>query len=228
MTKGIIYAMTTVVPGLIKIGKTGSNNFEQRMYNLEHNGYFNVVGLHRRFAIEVEDYDEKEALLDEIFSKSRVPDSELFALDIDLVIQLLSSLRGIKFPPRKSQKRRRSTPQLKPVPARKTGLVSPREHTTLSEKAARARLRKLRWNMPGANLSLKQERMFSVFRKADGCPRQDAMQIFKTAFSCKMSPAPPPQRLRMLYLATLQTGGTSGIPKTERSWKRSALNNRAI
>lgn len=61
MTKGIIYAMTTVVPGLIKIGKTGCNNFEQRMYNLEHNGYFNVVGLHRRFAIEVEDYDEKRS-----------------------------------------------------------------------------------------------------------------------------------------------------------------------
>ena len=86
MTKGIIYAMTTVVLGLIKIGKTSCNNFEQRMYNLEHNGYFNVVGLHRRFAIEVEDCDEKEALLDESFSKSRVPDSELFALDIDMVI----------------------------------------------------------------------------------------------------------------------------------------------
>lgn len=31
--------MKTVVPGLIKIGKTGSANFEQRMYNLENNGY---------------------------------------------------------------------------------------------------------------------------------------------------------------------------------------------
>lgn len=94
MSKGILYAMTTVVPGLVKIGKTGSANFEQRMYNLERNGYFNVVGLKRRFAIEVDDYDEKEVLLDEIFSKSRVPGSELFALDIDLVIQLLSSLEG--------------------------------------------------------------------------------------------------------------------------------------
>ena len=94
MSKGILYAMTTVVPGLVKIGKTGSANFEQRMYNLERNGYFNVVGLKRRFAIEVDDYDEKEVLLDEIFSKSRVPSSELFALDIDLVIQLLSSLEG--------------------------------------------------------------------------------------------------------------------------------------
>ena len=104
MTKGIIYVMTTVVPGLVKIGKTGSGNFEQRMYHLERNGYFNVVGLKRRFAIEVEDYDEKEALLDEIFSKSRVPGSELVALDVDLVIQLLSSLEGKQVYPKEESK----------------------------------------------------------------------------------------------------------------------------
>lgn len=50
MAKGIIYVMTTVVPGLIKIGKTGTDNFENRMYQLERNGYFNVVGLKRKFA----------------------------------------------------------------------------------------------------------------------------------------------------------------------------------
>ena len=94
MAKGIIYVMTTVVPGLIKIGKTGTENFEARMYQLERNGYFNVVGLKRKFAIEVEDYDAKEILLDEIFSKSQVPNSELFALDADLVVQLLSSFEG--------------------------------------------------------------------------------------------------------------------------------------
>ena len=35
MAKGIIYVMTSVVPGLIKIGKTGSNNFDSRMIQLE-------------------------------------------------------------------------------------------------------------------------------------------------------------------------------------------------
>ena len=64
MARGIIYIMTTVVPGLIKIGNTGIDNYESRMYQLERNGYFNVVGLKRKFAIEVEDYDEKEKLLD--------------------------------------------------------------------------------------------------------------------------------------------------------------------
>ena len=94
MAKGIIYIMTTAVPGLIKIGKTGSNNFEQRMYNLEHDGYRNVTALKRTFAIEVDDYDAKEALLHTIFEKSQVSDTELFALDINVAIQLLSSFEG--------------------------------------------------------------------------------------------------------------------------------------
>lgn len=94
MSKGIIYIMTTAVPGLIKIGKTGSTNFEQRMYNLEHDGYRNVTALKRAFAIEVEDYDEKEAMLHTIFEKSRVADTELFDLDVNIAIQLLSSFDG--------------------------------------------------------------------------------------------------------------------------------------
>lgn len=99
MAKGIIYIMTTVVPGLIKIGKTGLNNFDQRMYNLEHNGYSNVTALKRHFAIEVEGYDEKEALLHTIFSKSRVGDTELFAVDVNVCTQLLTSFDGtVVFP----------------------------------------------------------------------------------------------------------------------------------
>ena len=105
MAKGVLYCMTTVVPGLIKIGKTTRDNFESRMYNLERNGYSNVVGLKRHFAIEVDDYDEKESLLDEIFSKSRVPNTELFALDIDLVVQLLSSLDGKQIYPQDETKK---------------------------------------------------------------------------------------------------------------------------
>jgi len=104
MAKGIIYVMTTVVPGLIKIGKTGSDNYESRMYQLERHGYSNVGGLKRRFAIQVDDYDEKEHLLDEIFSKSRVPNTELFALDAELVVQLLTSFDGEQIYPKQSKK----------------------------------------------------------------------------------------------------------------------------
>ena len=60
--------MTTAVSGLIKIGQTGTSNYQERMRNLEANGYYNVAGLKRFFAIELEDYDEKEALLHDIFN----------------------------------------------------------------------------------------------------------------------------------------------------------------
>ena len=94
MKKGIIYIMTTAVSGLIKIGQSGTNNFLERMRFLEANGYYNVVGLKRFFAIELDDYAEKETLLHDIFEKHRVGESELFALDQELVRQLLLSFEG--------------------------------------------------------------------------------------------------------------------------------------
>ena len=92
--KGIIYIMTTAVSGLIKIGQTGTNNYQERMRNLEANGYYNVSGLKRFFAIELDDYIKKENLLHEIFNKNQIGNSELFALDYDLVRQLLLSFDG--------------------------------------------------------------------------------------------------------------------------------------
>lgn len=92
--KGIVYIMTTTVSGLIKIGKAGMKNYKERMRFLEANGYHNVTGLKRFFAIELEDYDDKESLLHEIFSKYQVGDSELFALDCELAKQLLLVFDG--------------------------------------------------------------------------------------------------------------------------------------
>ena len=86
--------MTTAVSGLIKIGQTGTNNYQERMRNLEANGYYNVSGLKRFFAIELDDYIKKENLLHEIFNKNQIGNSELFALDYDLVRQLLLSFDG--------------------------------------------------------------------------------------------------------------------------------------
>lgn len=92
--KGIIYIMTTSVSGLIKIGQTATGSFQERMRFLEANGYYNVSGLKRFFAIEIDDYQEKERLLHEIFNKQQIGNSELFALDYDLLRQLLLSFEG--------------------------------------------------------------------------------------------------------------------------------------
>lgn len=105
MAKGVIYLMTTVVSGLIKIGKTRNDQFENRMRNLENNGYANITGLKREFAIEVDEFDEKEKLIHNIFSKSRIGDSELFALDIEIAKSLFSSLDGKQIYPKDKSKK---------------------------------------------------------------------------------------------------------------------------
>lgn len=92
--KGIIYIMSTAVNGLVKIGQTKTVQYNERMRILESNGYRNVTGLKREYAIEVSEYKNKEKMLHEIFSKSRISDTELFALDKDIVLQLLSSFDG--------------------------------------------------------------------------------------------------------------------------------------
>lgn len=64
------------------------------MNYLEKNGYSNVSGLKRRLAIEVDEYNKKERIIHDIFSKSRVGTSELFATDMERAVSLLSSLEG--------------------------------------------------------------------------------------------------------------------------------------
>ena len=94
MAKGVVYVMTSVIPGLLKIGKTETRGFEGRMRTLEANGYHNITGLKRFLAIELDNYSEKENLLHKIFNKHQVGNSELFALDKNLVRQLLLSFDG--------------------------------------------------------------------------------------------------------------------------------------
>ena len=92
--KGVIYIMTTIVPGIIKIGKTKTDNYEKRMYYLEHNGYCNVVGLKRKLAIEVDDFDDKEAMMHTVFAQRQIANTELFAIDVNVAMQLFSALDG--------------------------------------------------------------------------------------------------------------------------------------
>ena len=122
MAKGIIYIMTTSVEGLIKIGKT--QNFNNRMTILEQNGYWNVSGLKRFYAVRVSDYDEKEKLIHTIFSKSQVSTSELFALDKHIAKELLESFDGELIYPEKEDKKAVVKPTSKASnTAKKTRLI---------------------------------------------------------------------------------------------------------
>lgn len=94
MSKGILYITKTAVSGLIKIGSCETKQYQERMRFLERNGYCNVTGLKRFFAIEVDNYKAKEKLLQTVFDKHRVGESELFSSDADTVKELLLSFEG--------------------------------------------------------------------------------------------------------------------------------------
>lgn len=118
-SKGIIYVMTTAVDGLIKIGKTGSDKFKERMRKLEKDGYYNMNHLKKEFAIEVSDYNQKEDLIKKLFSRSRVGNSELYSLDLQQVISLLSSFEGKQIYPTNESKQK--------VFEQATGIIESRE-----------------------------------------------------------------------------------------------------
>ena len=94
MAKGIVYVCSTVIPGLIKIGKTRTDRYEDRMRELEDNGYKNCTGLKREFAIEVDDYDAKEVIVHTAFEAHQVGNTELYACNLDKVINILISFDG--------------------------------------------------------------------------------------------------------------------------------------
>ena len=98
---GIVYLMKSVINGVYKIGKTREDAFESRMYDLEKNGYDNIGGLRRVIAVRTENYEVKEKMLHEIFSKSRIAQTEFFAVDRNLVEQLFYSLKGEAIFPKK-------------------------------------------------------------------------------------------------------------------------------
>ncbi len=106
MATGILYIMTTAVPELIKIGITQEKQYLERMRYLEKNGYYNIAGLKRIFTIKVSDYQEKERLLQDVFTKQRIGQSELFSLDAELATRLLTAFEGeIIYPPVKDREK---------------------------------------------------------------------------------------------------------------------------
>ncbi len=100
MATGILYIMTTAVPDLIKIGITQEKQYPERMRYLEKNGHHNINGLKKAFAIKVADYKEKEKLVQDVFEVQRLGKSELFALDSELAMRLLTAFEGnVIYPP---------------------------------------------------------------------------------------------------------------------------------
>ena len=91
-TTGIIYILTNeAMPGLIKIGKT--KNIKERLQKLDTTGVPLPFKLH--YAIEVEDYEQKEKFLHRGLSKFRVrTNREFFKFEPEDAMALLQAIGG--------------------------------------------------------------------------------------------------------------------------------------
>lgn len=117
MSKGIVYVMSCT-QGLLKIGSTQTDQFENRMTRLEQDGYKQFNGFHREFAVEVDDYQQKEDLMHRLFDKSQVKLSgkgiEMFATDLGLVIELMKAFGGKQvYPSTAAEKKPTAVPKRK-------------------------------------------------------------------------------------------------------------------
>ena len=91
MSKGYVYIMTTAVDGIIKIGR--SDNWTRRcQYELESNGYKNMNSLKTYFVVKVDNQEEIESIMHDIFRESRVSNFEMFAVDKDRAKRVLSKM----------------------------------------------------------------------------------------------------------------------------------------
>ena len=97
MSKGYVYIMTTAVDGIIKIGR--SDNWTRRCQDqLEANGYKNMNGLKTYFVAKVDNQEEIEAIMHDIFRESRVSNFEMFAVDKDRAKRVLSKMGEQVYP----------------------------------------------------------------------------------------------------------------------------------
>lgn len=97
MAKGYVYIMTTAVDGIIKIGR--SDNWTRRCQEqLEANGYKNMNGLKTYFVAKVDNQEEIESIMHDIFRESRVSNFEMFAVDKDRAKRVLSKMGEQVYP----------------------------------------------------------------------------------------------------------------------------------
>lgn len=106
MARGIVYVTTSEIDGLVKIGKT--KNLEKRMKELSGQGYIRQK-CDMVYAIEVDDFDEKEKLLHTIFGKVRAAKTEFFAVDINVVVQTLAAFEGKQVFPKETESSKKET-----------------------------------------------------------------------------------------------------------------------
>ena len=97
---GVIYLMSTPIEGLARLDWSPSDQFEKQVQFIENKA---AIPLSRAYAIEVDDCKAVMALLWKLLAPYRVRDSLFLAIDLSLLIELLSLLGGRQVYPKVSQ-----------------------------------------------------------------------------------------------------------------------------
>lgn len=97
---GVIYLMSTPIEGLARLDWSPSDQFEKQVQFIENKA---AIPLSRAYAIEVDDCKAVMALLWKLLAPYRVRDSLFLAIDLSLLVELLSLLGGRQVYPKVSQ-----------------------------------------------------------------------------------------------------------------------------
>ena len=91
---GVLFVMPTKLPGVVYIGHVKNEHY--KTYMDDGRLYDDLgLGIHQQaFAIEVTQCEKKKQMLYDLFAGCRIPESSLFVLEIDIIIQMLLSFDG--------------------------------------------------------------------------------------------------------------------------------------
>ena len=199
MSKGFVYIMTSSIDGLIKIGK--SKDWNRRCQSeLESNGYKNANGLKTYFVVEVDDQEEIEGTMHDIFRESRVSNFELFAVDKDRAKRVLSKMGKQVYPDTNTTVNSKSSVQASTNAEQLYTSLWSRMNILMSKRSDI----KFKSNITSSNRNyidikipikgfwlhawfLRRANQFNIDMGANGSAKHDLIKKYHTALSSKLS-----------------------------------------
>ena len=94
MAKGILYVMETNFNRAVVFDCVGVQDYRGEMERLEKAKLAGIGDLKETYAVLVDGYEQKGALLKKIFEHRKIAQDNLFIMDSDMLIQLLKSFNG--------------------------------------------------------------------------------------------------------------------------------------
>ena len=100
MSKGILYVMETNFNRAVVFDCVKASEYRNEMERLSKAKFAGIGDLKETYSILVDGYEQKGALVKKIFEHRKIAQNNLFIMDVETLIQLLSSFNGDQiYPP---------------------------------------------------------------------------------------------------------------------------------